>query len=109
MKSKSQAKRIAAQKSGKTSDIYDDLFVGDPGTCSDCGEKWEWVRPGKSQPICDCHETCPIHGRNKIVYHEEGEFKNISGYFCGDCEREFRKEILGEQGYENTEVDSQPR
>lgn len=28
----------------------------DPGTCPYCNEKWEWVRPGKSQPICDCQD-----------------------------------------------------
>jgi len=46
------------------------------------------VRPGKTQPVCDCHETCAKHGRNKVVYHDRGEFPMMSGYFCADCETE---------------------
>lgn len=64
--------------------------------CPDCGLKHEIVRPGKTQPICDCHQTCIYHGRNKIVYHSPGEFKQMSGYFCGDCEREDYASLLAE-------------
>lgn len=71
------------------------LFQEDPGTCPHCGEPWQWVRPGKSQPVCDCHESCPYHGPNKMVYHPPGEFENISGYFCADCERERRNMSAG--------------
>jgi len=53
-------------------------------TCDDCGEPYQVVRPGKWQPVCDCYETCPIHGR-KIVYHAAGEYPRTSGYFCADC------------------------
>lgn len=55
--------------------------------CPDCGAEHQPVRPGKTQPTCDCHETCYKHGRNKIVYHAEGEFPRMSGYFCADCVR----------------------
>lgn len=55
--------------------------------CPDCGALHQQVRPGKTQPTCDCEETCPAHGRNKIVYHAEGEFPRMSGYFCADCFR----------------------
>ena len=54
--------------------------------CPDCGAKHEYVRPGKTQSTCDCHETCPIHGKNKIVYHVPGEFTQIQGYFCAECQ-----------------------
>jgi hypothetical protein len=26
----------------------------DPGSCPTCGKKWQMVRPGKSQPNCEC-------------------------------------------------------
>lgn len=29
--------------------------------CSECGEWYEFVRPGKHQPTCDCHMFCPLH------------------------------------------------
>ena len=57
----------------------------DPGHCPTCRTKWEWVRPGKSQPICRCYEICSVHGPGKIINHREGEFKGISGYFCAEC------------------------
>jgi hypothetical protein len=28
----------------------------DPGLCRRCGQPWELVRPGKSQPTCGCWE-----------------------------------------------------
>lgn len=53
--------------------------------CPSCGVEHEYVRPGKTQPVCDCDETCPIHGRNMIVYHSAGEVPRLSGYFCKPC------------------------
>lgn len=35
---------------------HDVLFAGDPGACPYCHEAWQWVRPGKSQPNCDCSD-----------------------------------------------------
>jgi hypothetical protein len=35
----------------------DDWTFEDPGTCSRCGEPFDLVRPGKSQPTCECWET----------------------------------------------------
>ena len=62
-----------------------DWWMEDPGSCEDCGESYEWVRPGKSQPTCRCDAICPTHGPEKIVYHGPGEFAAITGYFCADC------------------------
>ena len=60
----------------------------DRAWCPDCGKEHKILRPGKTQPVCDCHETCPVHGRNKIVYHSEDEApkgQRISGYYCMEC------------------------
>ena len=27
----------------------------DPGTCIHCGKTFQLIRPGKSQPTCDCY------------------------------------------------------
>jgi len=35
-------------------------YEEDPGACPECGEPMEWVRPGKTQPTCRCHD--PIDG-----------------------------------------------
>lgn len=67
---------------GETSVTYD---WGDPGTCPECAEPWEWVRPGKSQPVCDCWQNCPTHGKGAIQYHPEGKYPGISGWFCASC------------------------
>lgn len=34
----------------------------DPGTCAKCGEPFELVRPGKSQPTCACWSPLPEEG-----------------------------------------------
>lgn len=54
--------------------------------CPDCGAEDELVRPGKTQPTCDCHEHCPVHGPGMFVYHPEGEVPGISGWFCKPCQ-----------------------
>lgn len=64
----------------------DDVSIwGDPGHCPECGQAFQIVRPGKSQPVCDCHENCPCGGR--ITYHppEDSKYTGISGYFCDRC------------------------
>jgi hypothetical protein len=33
-----------------------DLRDEDPGTCTKCGQRFQLVRPGKSQPTCSCWE-----------------------------------------------------
>ncbi len=35
-------------------------YEEDPGSCPYCGEEYELVRPGKSQPVCDCQDTVTI-------------------------------------------------
>lgn len=66
---------------------------GDPGNCAECGAPAHWVRPGKTQLNCRCWTKCHKHGLGAIAYHPENEFediKNLSGYYCVQCEREFR-------------------
>lgn len=58
----------------------------DPGCCEVCGAPRELVRPGKSQPTCDCHLKCPRCG--KIKEYFEGthpEFPNVHAWLCPDC------------------------
>lgn len=38
-------------------DLDMDWANEDPGECARCGHPFEWVRPGKSQPTCDCWEV----------------------------------------------------
>ena len=39
----------------KTVEVSDaDWMNEDPGICAHCGKPWELVRPGKSQPTCEC-------------------------------------------------------
>jgi hypothetical protein len=56
---------------------------GDPGSCPFCGVKWQHVRPGKSQPNCDCQDYCFECG-TKIKYYgeEDSPAEGIIGYLC---------------------------
>lgn len=58
----------------------------DPGSCLVCGKEYEVVRPGKSQPTCDCHMRCAC-GRMKNWYcdGEHPTDKKGSGYLCPAC------------------------
>lgn len=58
---------------------------GDPGHCPECGQAWENVRPGKSQPTCQCAEKCPCGGRIKYHSPEDSPNPRVSGYFCDKC------------------------
>ena len=53
--------------------------------CPECGAKHMTVRPGKTQPSCDCDNIC-VCG-NRIEYHcEENEkWPNFFGYYCSKC------------------------
>ena len=64
-----------------------DWMDEDPGTCTECGEPFELVRPGKSQPTCDCWRKCDHCGQKRVEYHGEPDprWPNVSGYFCSDC------------------------
>jgi len=69
-------------------DESESLGEGDPGKCNECGEPYQWVRPGKSQSMCDCWQRCPQHGAGAIQYHDRGDVPNVSGYFCLRCHDE---------------------
>lgn len=54
--------------------------------CPDCGAKYEVVRPGKTQPSCDCEFICKKCG-GRIEFHVTPLMKwpGCSGYFCANC------------------------
>jgi hypothetical protein len=55
----------------------------DPGTCAECGKAYELVRPGKSQPTCECHLMCHMHDRPvRVEYRTTGQ---VTGYVCPVC------------------------
>jgi len=55
----------------------------DPGSCGWCGEPYEHVRPGKSQPTCECHWLCRAHEPPvRMEYRTSG---NPQGYVCPVC------------------------
>jgi len=58
---------------------------GDPGHCPECGQAWEHVRPGKSQPTCRCSEKCPCGGTIRYHSPENSPIPRVSGYFCDTC------------------------
>jgi len=64
----------------------EDYGEDDPGSCSVCGKDYEIVRPGKSQPTCDCHMRCPC-GRMKVYYAigEHPTEPKAGGYLCPSC------------------------
>jgi hypothetical protein len=61
---------------------------GCPGHCPDCGKAWQWVRPGKSQPNCDCHYTCHIC-HVEFEYFDDSNrhptWPNFMGAYCRYC------------------------
>jgi hypothetical protein len=62
---------------------------GDPGRCATCNTLWEWVRPGKSQPNCDCHLKCHKCGGMHEYFHDHWnqhpDYPKCGGYFCRKC------------------------
>lgn len=60
-----------------------DYIDEDPGTCPDCDEEAQMMRPGKSQPVCECHLKCDECGW-KITYHYESGAKE-TGWWCDNC------------------------
>ena len=54
--------------------------------CPDCGAKHQTVRPGKTQPTCNCADICEKCG-NIVEYHVEADprWPNFRGYFCNTC------------------------
>lgn len=84
-----------------------DFFSGDaPGAwCARCDQQHEWVRPGKTQPTCDCADHCWAHGNIGVPLEYRGEdhpanvaSKKIGhgmglGYHCPTCEAEHDAQI----------------
>lgn len=57
-----------------------------PGRCPECDASWKWVRPGKSQPTCDCQDKCGLCGTMR-GYFSVGEIaKNVGGFLCPKCD-----------------------
>ena len=65
----------------------DDIW-GDPGSCPRCGRKWQHVRPGKSQPACDCQDYCSCGA--KMFNHSEHDYpdRRMFGWYCEECYNE---------------------
>lgn len=68
------------------SELDEEALEEDPGFCGVCGKEYEVVRPGKSQPTCDCHLRCPC-GRMKSHYAigEHPTEPKAGGYLCPSC------------------------
>ena len=68
----------------------------DPGTCPECGEAWELVRPGKSQPVCDCQDKCPDCGLMRRHFSQGEVARRMSGFLCAncDCEDDLRPSLV---------------
>lgn len=60
----------------------------DPGTCSRCGVPHEWVRPGKTQPTCDCHNLCHSHTPPIRLEYVSGHM--VNGYLCPICDERLK-------------------
>ena len=58
----------------------------DPGNCYICGDEWELVRPGKSQPTCDCQDKCPDCGTMRQHFSVGEIAKNMGGFLCPACD-----------------------
>lgn len=81
-----------------------DFFTdADPGvSCADCGLPHEWVRPGKTQPTCDCAFICREH-KTPLTYRGEDHPANVTakaagvgmslGYHCDACEAEWDAKV----------------
>jgi len=55
----------------------------DPGSCPHCGARFDPVRPGKSQPSCDCQDYCRLHEPPvRLDYRSAGK---IQGWVCPAC------------------------
>jgi predicted nucleic acid-binding Zn ribbon protein len=54
--------------------------------CDECGSPFEVVRPGKSQPTCDCQDACPNCGTMRRHF-AVGEIARLrSGFLCPVCD-----------------------
>lgn len=53
--------------------------------CVDCGAKHVIVRPGKTQPSCDCENICKCGNRIEYHYESNSKWPNFFGYYCSKC------------------------
>lgn len=51
-------------------------------SCPECGTLHQKVRPGKTQPDCECHNKCKNCSDGQIQYRSTGTHL---GYFCDKC------------------------
>ena len=85
-------------------------FFDDPNdcgaTCARCGQSHEWVRPGKTQPTCECDVTCWLHDEPvRFEYRSEDHPANVAakkigygmglGYHCPRCEAAHDAQLCG--------------
>lgn len=60
----------------------------DPGYCITCKKPWELVRPGKSQPTCNCDNICRYCGKEKETFTDSNpnpNWPNHYGVYCREC------------------------
>lgn len=60
--------------------------VEDAGECIECGKPWELVRPGKSQPTCDCQDKCDTCGAMRRHFAAGEISERMSGFLCPVCD-----------------------
>src|SRR5216684_1933823 len=54
--------------------------------CAYCGTPHELVRPGKTQPTCDCDQFCRAHNPPvRIKYRDPDHPSHMSGDVCPVC------------------------
>jgi hypothetical protein len=63
-----------------------------PGECPECGQGFELVRPGKSQPTCDCQDKCEICGTLRRHFAVGEISRNMGGFMCPVCDAYKSKE-----------------
>lgn len=60
---------------------------GPIGVCAECGAPHERVRPGKTQPTCDCADLCVFDCGTKRQHFSVGEIsRNLGGFLCPKCD-----------------------
>lgn len=78
----------------------------DAGSCARCGTSHEHVRPGKTQPTCECDVHCWLHDDPvRLEYRGEDHPVNVAsrkikwgmalGYHCPTCNAKEDRQILG--------------
>jgi hypothetical protein len=56
------------------------------GCCYECGAPIERVRPGKTQPTCDCQDKCPECGTMRRHFTVGEIARNLGGFLCPKCD-----------------------